>query len=170
MNYNKSGLWVLLFCVLSSLVWFIYLVYGIPPVDLQEIEEAYDHLVTERDLDPQVLKKYWVSHPQLVAQGLQVYRTYCATCHGSKGLGDGPAGRGLTPPPRNLVKGQWEKGGNSIQLYQTLTQGIAGTAMAGFAYLSSIDRWALVHYIRSITKNEVKNDPKKLESFAKTTQ
>ena len=35
--------------------------------------------------------------------GLDLYRHYCATCHGRDGKGDGPAGRALKVPPSDLT-------------------------------------------------------------------
>src|SRR5690606_25374304 len=40
--------------------------------------------------------------PQL-ARGAELYAANCASCHGDRGLGDGPAGRGLDPAPANLA-------------------------------------------------------------------
>ena len=171
MNYNKSGLFVLLATVVGSLIWFIWVVYGVSSVDLGEIDPLSDKKAIANDEESssssELAEKLWLSHPNLITKGSKIYQTYCTACHGPKGLGDGPAGQALTPPPRNLVEGQWKQGGSSIQLYKTLTQGIAGTAMVSFVYLPKADRWALVHYIRSITKNEVKDDLQKLEDFAK---
>lgn len=31
--------------------------------------------------------------------GSQLYKSYCATCHGESGMGDGPAAKSLNPPP-----------------------------------------------------------------------
>jgi mono/diheme cytochrome c family protein len=31
--------------------------------------------------------------------GAQVFQTYCVTCHGAEGKGDGPAAAGLNPKP-----------------------------------------------------------------------
>lgn len=171
MNYNKSGLFVLLTTVMGSFIWFIWVVYGVSSINLGEVDHPSNNETVNNGKplpSDESLKKLWLSHPNSIAQGNKVYQTYCATCHGPTGLGDGPAGQALTPPPRNLVEGQWKQGGSSIQLYKTLTQGIEGTAMVPFAYLSKADRWALVHYIRSITNNEVKDDLQKLEDFAKT--
>ena len=36
--------------------------------------------------------------------GKSIYDVQCASCHGSGGLGDGPAGQALTPPAANLVE------------------------------------------------------------------
>ncbi|MCX5737556.1 MAG: cytochrome c, partial [Proteobacteria bacterium] len=36
------------------------------------------------------------------ANGRAHYAATCAPCHGAQGLGDGPAGKALDPPPRNF--------------------------------------------------------------------
>lgn len=38
-----------------------------------------------------------------VASGAQMFTTYCAACHGSKGTGDGPAAASLKIPPTDLT-------------------------------------------------------------------
>jgi mono/diheme cytochrome c family protein len=38
-----------------------------------------------------------------VARGRQLFRTYCATCHGTSGHGDGPMAQYLRVPPANLT-------------------------------------------------------------------
>src|SRR5262245_13994502 len=35
------------------------------------------------------------------ARGAQLYSQTCASCHGAGGHGDGPASKGLNPPPAN---------------------------------------------------------------------
>lgn len=37
------------------------------------------------------------------AKGAQQYKTLCASCHGEKGDGNGPAGGALTPKPTNFT-------------------------------------------------------------------
>jgi mono/diheme cytochrome c family protein len=37
------------------------------------------------------------------ATGEQLYRRYCASCHGVSGLGDGPLAASLAPPPTDLT-------------------------------------------------------------------
>jgi len=41
-----------------------------------------------------------------IASGQKVYAQYCATCHGDKGLGDGPGGANLAIRPQNLADGR----------------------------------------------------------------
>ena len=173
MQYNKGGFVILLASVFFSFLWFIYLVFLSPPMDLGELEADTGGSTTDSavvQLSPTDKEKPWLVSDALIAYGQKSYQTYCASCHGKTGVGDGLAAKGLTPPPRNIVEGEWKQGGSSIQLYQTLINGIEGTSMVSFSYLSSLDRWALVHYVRSITNNEVKDDPEKLENFAKTAK
>lgn len=42
------------------------------------------------------------------AEAKQIFETRCTACHGAKGAGDGPASKGLTPPPRNFQDPQWQ--------------------------------------------------------------
>jgi mono/diheme cytochrome c family protein len=37
------------------------------------------------------------------ADGAKVYQTYCTTCHGAKGQGDGPASAALKPKPADFA-------------------------------------------------------------------
>ena len=36
-------------------------------------------------------------------EGVDIYREYCAVCHGKGGKGDGPAAKALTKPPADLT-------------------------------------------------------------------
>lgn len=41
--------------------------------------------------------------PASIARGKKLYAANCASCHGEKGAGDGPAGAALNPKPANLA-------------------------------------------------------------------
>ena len=46
-----------------------------------------------------------VTHPAPAADaGATLYRRYCASCHGLRGGGDGPAAEALTPRPTDLTR------------------------------------------------------------------
>lgn len=147
-------------------MWFAYLIYFSPAVELDELDSLA--LLADSGEGQEALEKYWLSSEVLVHRGQQVYQIYCASCHGPKGLGDGPAGQGLVPPPRDLTEGKWKRGGRSIDIYTTLLEGMEGTSMVSFSYLSKLDRWTLVHYVRSLTSNKAQDDAKELEEFAQT--
>ena len=114
--------------------------------------------------------KPWEPSKDMVAHGRHVFLNTCAMCHGQQGLGNGPAGASLNPPPRNFVEGKWKQGGRSQDLFKTLQTGVPGSSMVGFPGIPASDRWAAVQYIRSITHNKIPDDPKQLEEFAKTAK
>ena len=172
-DYNKSGFFIFVFSFCFSILFFIYLGYFHEGVDLKEIKEQSNAIKAEaaaedaKVVDVSGVENPWVYSEDMVAHGKKVYSAQCAVCHGNSGKGDGPAGKSLNPPPRNLVEGGWKKGGTSAELFTTLTNGLAGTSMAAFGHLSKTDRWGLVHYIRSITKDKPEDDAAALEAFAK---
>jgi mono/diheme cytochrome c family protein len=97
------------------------------------------------------------------AKGKQVYSTYCTTCHGDNGDGQGPAGKALNPPPRDFTKGDFKFGDKDEDLFKTISNGAAaqkakdGTAgsplMAPWGnVIPEADRWSLVKYIRTFKK------------------
>ena len=88
-----------------------------------------------------------------VERGEVVYDNNCASCHGANGAGDGEAGKGLNPPPGNLV---WLSQMPMVQwdpfMYWTIAEGGAqfGTAMPAFKdTLSKDDIWAVTAYIQA---------------------
>lgn len=173
-SYNRGGYIAFLFSMAFSLGFFIYIVGVHPGVDLKEVTPTTAPEQTlaggaqpAKAVDVSKIEKPWVPNEDMAAHGQKIYSNVCAVCHGPTGLGDGPAGMSLNPKPRNLVEGKWKQGGDSIAMFNTLTKGIPGTSMAAFGHLPLVDRWALVQYIHSITKDLVKDDPAKLEAFAK---
>lgn len=166
--YNKWGLRIFLFSYTVSLLFMAYYSFVYEGIDLKEIKEKAISVATEKkeielSLTAKDKASFWINSPAWQAKGKSVYQVNCASCHGTKAKGDGPAAAALNPPPRDLVKGNWTKGGRSEQLFKTISFGMAGTSMAAFGHLSKEDRWALVHFIRSVTKNKVKEDIRKLK-------
>lgn len=85
--------------------------------------------------------------PPDLARGAALYAQNCASCHGATGDGHGPGSVGLDPPPiafRDKIRADQR---SLFGLYQVITQGLDGTAMASFDSLSDQDRWALAFYV-----------------------
>ncbi|MBE8222093.1 MAG: cytochrome c [Bdellovibrionales bacterium] len=167
--YNKWGLRIFLFSYTSSLLFMAYYSFVYEGIDLKEVKakavvfDSKKKSLKNLELVAKDKTNFWISSPAWIAKGKSIYKINCASCHGTKAKGDGPAAPALNPPPRDLVKGNWTKGGRSDQLFKSISLGISGTSMAAFGHLSKEDRWSLVHFIRSITKNKVKEDIKKLK-------
>lgn len=166
--YNRGGFITFVFTMVFVLSFFVYLILIHPGVDMGEKvkEVAIAGGVEEKAFDITGVKEPWVENADVVKYGEGVYKANCAMCHGDKGLGDGAAGAALNPKPRNFVEGQWKVGGDSISLFKTVSGGIPGTSMPGFTQIKVSDRWALVQFIRSITKNKASDDSAKLNEFA----
>ncbi len=177
-DYNKGGMIAFVFSMVFTIGFFVYVVFVNKGVDLKEVADvqpgaagqtvAQDAAAAgpKKIADITSVKEPWISTAELVEHGHAVYLVNCAMCHGQDGKGDGPAGMSLNPRPRNMVEGKWTKGGDSLSLFNTATNGITGTSMAAFGHLPVGDRWAIVHYVRSITENKVPDDDAQLKAKA----
>lgn len=97
--------------------------------------------------------------PAAVAAGKKVFTDNgCAACHGDNGTGDTPAGKALTPQPRNYTDAAWQDGTTDDQIKKSIVDGTKtaeGTPTAMIAYGDKIkgdDLNNLVTFIRSLKK------------------
>lgn len=105
------------------------------------------------------LSKPWVSTPELVSKGRELFQAQCVACHGAEGQGNGPAAAALNPKPRNFTQNVgWKNGRKPTMVFKTLKEGIAGGAMASFATLPADDRWALAAYVLSLGPQPLDKD------------
>jgi len=93
------------------------------------------------------------SAPDL-AGASRLYAEQCASCHGPDGRGDGPAARGLDPAPTDFTDRARAEVRSVFGLYNTITLGVADTAMRGFATLPDRERWALAFHVGSLAFTE----------------
>jgi high-affinity iron transporter len=84
------------------------------------------------------------------ARGAELYRTSCASCHGTSGRGDGPAAEGLEPPPADFTAPIRTHDATPARDFQVTTLGIPATEMAGYADLLDVQqRWDLAAYLQT---------------------
>ncbi len=57
------------------------------------------------------------------AAGARLYATYCASCHGPEGKGDGPVAASLQPRPANHTDRSYMGTLSDEQLYKVISQG-----------------------------------------------
>ncbi len=84
--------------------------------------------------------------------GQKVFLNNCTACHGEKGDGQGPAARAIASrKPRNFVGEDFQYGSSKEQVYQTVSNGVAGSAMPPWKdALSEKERRAVVDYILTL--------------------
>ncbi len=89
-----------------------------------------------------------------VTKGREVYMANCLTCHGEKFNGKGPAGIYLRPAPRSLATDSFKNGDKPEQIQASVSNGLPGTAMSGFAKILSAEQIRNVTaFIGSLRKN-----------------
>ena len=92
----------------------------------------------------------------MIEAGEELFATYCATCHGESGAGDGPAAAGLDPKPADLGDGMMMRELRDGYLFWRITKGGTmepfNSAMPAWEEgLTEEQRWQLVTFIHSLT-------------------
>lgn len=105
----------------------------------------------------------------MINKGKSLFQTNCSSCHGTNGMGDGPAGAALNPKPRNFHSNQgWKNGRRVVDMYKTIQQGIPGTGMPAFEYLPASDRLDIISFIRTLANDFPKPTDQELAEMDKT--
>jgi putative copper export protein/mono/diheme cytochrome c family protein/peroxiredoxin len=86
-----------------------------------------------------------------IVAGAALYQASCAGCHGPRGAGDGPDGRGLPRAPADL-RAPHTAQHTAGDLFWWISRGIPGSGMPGFgSRLSEDQRWELINYLRALS-------------------
>jgi mono/diheme cytochrome c family protein len=93
--------------------------------------------------------------PESRAQGQALYEQNCMPCHGPTGLGNGPVGLTLRPPPANLQVHMVPGVHTDAQIFEWITNGYPNSPMPAFRdALTEDQRWHLLNYIRTLVPPE----------------
>jgi cytochrome c oxidase cbb3-type subunit III len=79
---------------------------------------------------------------QAIEAGKNIFRGRCAVCHGI----DAKGYRGS-----DLTSGDWVHGGSDVQIFRTISRGIAGTEMPGNNNMSEEEVWMVIAYLRTLS-------------------
>jgi mono/diheme cytochrome c family protein len=81
-------------------------------------------------------------------EGKSIYTVNCASCHGNKGEGNGPAAAALNPKPKNLTSEKVQSQTDGAIFWKITT---GNPPMVSWQkVLTEKQRWSLVDYIRQI--------------------
>jgi len=82
------------------------------------------------------------------ARGAFVFSTFCSTCHGAGGRGDGTVTtRGVPPPPSLLLEHAVNM--TDGQMYHVISLGQANMASYS-SQVERLDRWKAIRHIRAL--------------------
>jgi mono/diheme cytochrome c family protein len=65
--------------------------------------------------------------PAAVAEAQKVWNEKCVTCHGNRGMGDGPGAAALDPKPRTFRDPKWQMQTDDARISKVIVEG--GTAV-----------------------------------------
>jgi len=92
-----------------------------------------------------------------IAKGEATYQQLCASCHGPRGAGDGPAGQALDPKPAHHNDGAYMNALTNEHLFRVIKEGGAAVGkspmMAPWGGALSDDQiWNVVVFVRSLAQ------------------
>ena len=106
----------------------------------------------------QIIKSYKVQVVPYVMPNLEqaavLYANQCISCHGATGMGDGILSAGMEPPPINFNDRERYKQRTLYGLFNTISNGLDGTAMRAYSDLSEQQRWSLAFYVGRFAAQE----------------
>lgn len=101
-----------------------------------------------------------IARQEIILHGKNSYNKRCSGCHGINGAGTGPASIFLDPRPRDFTTGIFKFRSSALgtlptdnDLMETLSKGVMGTSMPSFADVPEQERFAIVQYIKTFSKN-----------------
>lgn len=98
-------------------------------------------------------KDNWIGEGHVISEshGAELYATYCVTCHGDRGQGQGP---GTTGNPTGRTEGLPPNMDEAYILWRTW-EGVANTVMPAFQWLlSESNIWDITDHVESFSSSE----------------
>jgi mono/diheme cytochrome c family protein len=88
--------------------------------------------------------------PEARARGRALFAADCALCHGERGDGRGRRSSGFAKVPANFTDPAWRRGATPRRVFFAIREGVHGTPMPSWRWLSEGETWDLVAYVLSL--------------------
>ena len=103
------------------------------------------------DKDKAMKSTVKMSDASAIASGKELYAKHCKSCHGSKGVGDGPKAATLKTFPGDFSAAAFQSSTDG-ELFYRLSKGRDEMPAYDKKIPDAGDRWAVVAYMRSFKK------------------
>ncbi len=97
------------------------------------------------------MKNPVASNSESISNGKSLWNTHCKSCHGSKGMGDGPKAANLKTDPGDLTTADVQSQPDGAFFYK-MTEGRGDMPTFKKKIPDETDRWSIVNYIRTLKK------------------
>ncbi len=103
------------------------------------------------DKDKAVKPTSKLTDASVIANGKDLWAKHCKSCHGTKGLGDGPKAATLKTSPGDFSSSEFQ-GSTDGELFFRLNKGREEMPSYEKKIPDAGDRWSLVAYMRTLKK------------------
>jgi mono/diheme cytochrome c family protein len=104
-----------------------------------------------KETSPQDLKNPLPNNQESIDWGREKYGFYCVQCHGPKGNGNGTVGQSFAPLPTHLTRSYVQKQSDG-KLFFKVSLGFRRHPPLATTVAEN-DRWAIIHYLRSLPRS-----------------
>lgn len=88
--------------------------------------------------------------PEAVARGKALFTANCVLCHGERGDGRGRRSAGFSKAPANFTDPAWRRRTTPRRVFYVIREGLRGTPMPAWSFLSEEETWDLAAYVLSL--------------------
>lgn len=88
--------------------------------------------------------------PEAVARGRALFAEDCVLCHGERADGRGRRAAGFAKAPADFTDPAWRRRVTPRRVFFVIREGLHGTPMPSWKWLSVDESWDLVAYVLSV--------------------
>jgi mono/diheme cytochrome c family protein len=126
--------------IISSLIFMSFMLFSFAPSDQKpwNVPAKYKSM-----------KSTVKSDPTSINTGKALYAKHCKSCHGGKGLGDGPKAASLKTKIRSFASKEYKAQTVGEKYYESF---VGRDEMPNFEkkVLDDSDRWSIINYIETL--------------------